>query len=212
VGSSLYNMAVQTSNIISTQIYQNKDKPLYYTGNKVLLGLAAYNVVLFIGAKVYYTLKNKYVFVLCCKKTDVLMKISQRDKIWDAMTREEKLNYLATTKDKGNKRYVLGTLDEVVLIKAIDLISDLLLEFFQSSCGEEKVGSRRKRGIEGVETQDASYRRTYFGSFCKPRSSISPCLAINDHSQPRSYASMLALVKYFVLFEQIQNNPVIPLE
>ena len=74
MGSSLYNMAVQTSNIISTQIYQNKDKPLYYTGNKVLLGLAAYNVVLFIGAKVYYTLKNKYVFVLCCKKTDVLKK------------------------------------------------------------------------------------------------------------------------------------------
>jgi len=52
-------MAVQTSNIISTQIYQNKDKPLYYTGNKALLGLAAYNVCLFIGAKVYYTLKNK---------------------------------------------------------------------------------------------------------------------------------------------------------
>ncbi|PMD67047.1 phthalate transporter [Hyaloscypha bicolor E] len=87
VGSSLYNMAVQTSNIISTQIYQNKDKPLYYTGNKVLLGLAAYNVCLFIGAKVYYTLKN-----------------NQRDRVWDSMTREQKLNYLATTKDKGNKR------------------------------------------------------------------------------------------------------------
>jgi hypothetical protein len=58
VGSSLYNMAVQTSNIISTQIYQNKDKPLYYTDNKVLLGIAAYNVFLFIGAKIYYTRKN----------------------------------------------------------------------------------------------------------------------------------------------------------
>lgn len=67
VGSSLYNMAVQTSNIISTQIYQNKDKPLYYTGNAVLIGIAAYNVFLFIGAKVYYTLKNKYVSVVCCK-------------------------------------------------------------------------------------------------------------------------------------------------
>jgi len=52
-------MAVQTSIIISTQIYQNKDKPLYFTGNKVLLGLAAYNVCLFIGAKTYYTIKNK---------------------------------------------------------------------------------------------------------------------------------------------------------
>jgi len=87
VGSSLYNMAVQTSNIISTQIYQNKDKPLYYTGNKVLLGIAAYNVFLFIGAKIYYTRKN-----------------NQRDRVWDSMTRDEKLNYLATTKDKGNKR------------------------------------------------------------------------------------------------------------
>jgi hypothetical protein len=74
-------MAVQTSNIISTQvfhlpvplfglpllssyspptqIYQNKDKPLYYTGNKVLLGIAAYNVILFVGAKFFYTWKNR---------------------------------------------------------------------------------------------------------------------------------------------------------
>ncbi len=58
------------------------------------------------------------------------MRISQRDKIWDAMTREEKLNYLGTTKDKGNKRYVFGALVQVmVLIKDIDLISDLLLKF-----------------------------------------------------------------------------------
>jgi hypothetical protein len=135
VGSSLYNMAVQTSNIISTQIYQNKDKPLYYTGNAVLLGIAAYNVFLFIGAKVYYTLKNKYVSVLCCERVDVLMKISQRDRIWDAMTREEKLNYLATTKDKGNKRYVLGSLVEVmVLTKILGLISGLLLRFLISFC------------------------------------------------------------------------------
>lgn len=76
-------MAVQTSNIISTQvhsnapshllpplkshpltqsqIYRDKDKPLYRTGNKVLLGIAAWNFCLFIGAKVYYFWKNKYV-------------------------------------------------------------------------------------------------------------------------------------------------------
>ncbi|TVY17185.1 putative transporter protein [Lachnellula arida] len=87
VGSSLYNMAVQTSNIISTQIYQDKDKPLYRTGNKVLLGIAAWNFVLFIGAKAYYFWKNK-----------------KRDELWDAMSREQKLHYLETTKDKGNKR------------------------------------------------------------------------------------------------------------
>ncbi|TAQ84245.1 hypothetical protein B7494_g7440 [Chlorociboria aeruginascens] len=68
-------------------IYQNNDKPLYYTGNKVLLALAAYNVCLFIGAKIFYEWKNQ-----------------KRDQLWDAMSREEKLYYLATTKDKGNKR------------------------------------------------------------------------------------------------------------
>jgi hypothetical protein len=127
VGSSLYNMAVQTSNIISTQvrsstpicsiadrfhslqIYQNKDKPLYYTGNKVLLGIAAYNVVLFVGAKFYYTWKNKYVGIqLQCKTlSSANISLSQRDQIWDSMTRDEKVNYLATTTDKGNKRCVL---------------------------------------------------------------------------------------------------------
>jgi hypothetical protein len=32
---------------------------------------------------------------------------SKRDRIWDAMSREQKLHYLETTKDKGNKRYVV---------------------------------------------------------------------------------------------------------
>lgn len=87
----MYNMTVQASNIISAQvilnlfnmptndilpqylitglltyyhkqIYRTKDKPLYYTGNKVLLGIAAFNVFLFIGSKIFYVQKNKYVF------------------------------------------------------------------------------------------------------------------------------------------------------
>jgi MFS family permease len=87
VGSSLYNMAVQLSNIISSQIYQANDAPYYYTGNKVLLGIVAYNIVIFIGAKAYYVWRN-----------------AKRDQIWDAMTRQERITYLATTTDKGNKR------------------------------------------------------------------------------------------------------------
>ncbi|KAB8356433.1 hypothetical protein FH972_024016 [Carpinus fangiana] len=87
VGSSLYNMAVQTSNIISSQIYRPADKPLYYRGNKILIGIAVWNIVAFTAAKFYYVWKN-----------------NQRDQLWDSMTREERLNYLATTKDKGNKR------------------------------------------------------------------------------------------------------------
>ncbi|KAK5050607.1 hypothetical protein LTR84_003889 [Exophiala bonariae] len=87
VGSSLYNMAVQTSNIISSQIYRADDKPYYYRGNKVLLGIVAWNFVVFIFAKVYYVRKN-----------------NQRDRIWGSMSREERIHYLATTTDKGNKR------------------------------------------------------------------------------------------------------------
>ena len=30
---------------------------------------------------------------------------SRRDKIWESMSQQERLDYLATTKDKGNKRY-----------------------------------------------------------------------------------------------------------
>jgi hypothetical protein len=87
VASSLYNMAVQTSNIISSQIYRADDKPYYYRGNKVLLGLVAWNITLFVGAKFYYVWRN-----------------SVRDKQWDAMTKEQRLHYLTTTEDKGNKR------------------------------------------------------------------------------------------------------------
>ena len=87
VGSSLYNMAVQTSNIVSSQIYRNDDKPYYYRGNKVLLGIVAWNVLIFLGAKIYYVRKN-----------------ASRDEIWSRMTREERVEYLRTTTDKGNKR------------------------------------------------------------------------------------------------------------
>lgn len=45
------------------------------------------NLVLYCLVKVYYVGRNK-----------------QRDTKWGAMTEEERLEYLATTKDKGNKR------------------------------------------------------------------------------------------------------------
>lgn len=87
VASSLYNMSVQTSNIISSQIYRTDDKPYYYRGNEVLLELVAWNNILFCASKAYYEYQNKV-----------------RDGKWDAMSREQRLHYLSTTKDKGNKR------------------------------------------------------------------------------------------------------------
>lgn len=59
VASALYNMMVQASNIIAANIYREKDKPRYRTGNAVLIALTCYNILLFIGAKVFYVIINK---------------------------------------------------------------------------------------------------------------------------------------------------------
>ncbi|KAL4739495.1 major facilitator superfamily domain-containing protein [Aspergillus similis] len=87
VGSALYNMICQASSIISSNIYREDDKPYYRRGNKVLLALVAWNVVMTVFIKCYYIWRNK-----------------SRDRIWNAMSSEEKDNYLRTTKDQGNKR------------------------------------------------------------------------------------------------------------
>uniref|UniRef100_A0A8H7N2R5 Major facilitator superfamily (MFS) profile domain-containing protein n=1 Tax=Bionectria ochroleuca TaxID=29856 RepID=A0A8H7N2R5_BIOOC len=87
LGSALYNMICQASSVISTQIYRDDDKPYYRRGNKVLLALVGWNMVMTIFIKVYYVRRNK-----------------SREIIWNAMTQEEKENYLRTTKDEGNKR------------------------------------------------------------------------------------------------------------
>lgn len=45
------------------------------------------NIVLYLLTKAYYVYRNK-----------------SRDAKWSAMTEEQRLEYLATTKDEGNKR------------------------------------------------------------------------------------------------------------
>ena len=72
---------------LHSQIYRTADKPYYYTGNKVLIAICVYNIFLFVGAKLFYVYVNR-----------------SRDKKWNAMSKEEKDHYLATTSDKGNKR------------------------------------------------------------------------------------------------------------
>lgn len=63
------------------------DAPLYNRGNRQLLAIACMNIVIYGLVKVYYVRRNK-----------------QRDTKWNAMTPEERLHYLATTADEGNKR------------------------------------------------------------------------------------------------------------
>ncbi|CAI7667610.1 transporter [Penicillium manginii] len=87
VATALYNMMVQVSNIIGNNIYRENDKPLYRTGNAVLIGLAAWSLVMFIIANYYYVWRNK-----------------KNAAVWDNMTSEERERYVAENQHLGNKR------------------------------------------------------------------------------------------------------------
>ncbi|KAF9057193.1 allantoate permease [Panaeolus papilionaceus] len=88
VSASVYNMFVQASSIISANIYRKDDQPMYRRGNSYLIAICAFNLfILYPGTKLYYIWRNK-----------------QKARKWDAMTSEEKSEYLATTKDVGNRR------------------------------------------------------------------------------------------------------------
>ena len=80
-------MTVQMGGVIAANIYREDDKPRYYRGNSVLIGINVLALVLFAFAKTYYVLRNK-----------------ARERKWSAMTQEEKHVYLETTTDEGNKR------------------------------------------------------------------------------------------------------------
>lgn len=80
-------MCVQTSGIIAANIYREDDAPRYERGNRVLLMLLLGNILIYLATKIYYVKRNSY-----------------RDREWDVMLESEKVAYLSTTKDEGNKR------------------------------------------------------------------------------------------------------------
>ncbi|KAL2264483.1 hypothetical protein VTJ83DRAFT_6993 [Remersonia thermophila] len=87
VSAALYNMFVQSGNIIASNIYREDDKPLYRRGNKILLGIVCYNILQFYAVKAFYIWRNKV-----------------RERKWNAMTKEEQEYYVLNTKDEGLKR------------------------------------------------------------------------------------------------------------
>ncbi|KAL2121752.1 hypothetical protein VTJ04DRAFT_2207 [Mycothermus thermophilus] len=87
VSAALYNMTVQSGNIIASNIYREDDQPLYRRGNKILLAITVYNIVQFYLVKLFYIWRNKV-----------------RERKWNAMTKEEQEDYVLNTKDEGLKR------------------------------------------------------------------------------------------------------------
>ncbi|KAF2420212.1 MFS general substrate transporter [Tothia fuscella] len=87
ISTALYNMCVQVGSIISANIYRDDDKPLYKRGNRVLVGINVMVIFLFLFNKAYYVTKNK-----------------SRDKKWNAMSKEERINYTRNTTDTASGR------------------------------------------------------------------------------------------------------------
>jgi sugar phosphate permease len=87
VSAAVVNMFSQTAGIIAANIYRQDDAPLYKRGNSQLIGIAFGALASCFLAKFYYIWRN-----------------NQRDKIWNAMTKEEQLDYIENTADEGNKR------------------------------------------------------------------------------------------------------------
>ncbi|ANB11990.1 hypothetical protein AWJ20_218 [Sugiyamaella lignohabitans] len=87
VSAALVNIFSQTAGIISTQIYRADDAPKYHRGNLQLLLIAIGAIGMCLVAKAYYVIQNK-----------------RRDKVWNAMSKEEQTYYILNTKDKANNR------------------------------------------------------------------------------------------------------------
>jgi hypothetical protein len=87
VSAALYNMTVQAGGIIASNIYRADDAPRYKRGDRALVALGVTNIAVYLITKVYYVLRNRY-----------------KARQWDAMTEDERLVYLKTTTQQGNKR------------------------------------------------------------------------------------------------------------
>uniref|UniRef100_A0A060TB79 ARAD1B06138p n=1 Tax=Blastobotrys adeninivorans TaxID=409370 RepID=A0A060TB79_BLAAD len=87
VTSAILNMFSQSGGIIAANIYRADDAPYYHRGNVTLLAIAIAALAAIGLAKIYYVTVNK-----------------RRENRWNAMTPEERIHYIKTTRDTGSSR------------------------------------------------------------------------------------------------------------
>lgn len=87
VSACLYNMFVQSGNIVASNIYREDDRPFYIRGNKILLAINIFNLGLYFFVKFYYITKNK-----------------RRETAWAKLSGQQKVDYINNTEDEGAKR------------------------------------------------------------------------------------------------------------
>ena len=80
-------MAVQAGSITASYVYQESDKPLYKKGNQNLVAINILVIFVFLSTKGYYVWRNK-----------------SRDRVWNAMTEEERAAYAKDTTLTGSRR------------------------------------------------------------------------------------------------------------
>lgn len=80
-------MSVQTGSIISSFLYRADDAPYYHRGNSTLIAINVVVIILFFLTKAYYVWRNR-----------------QKDRLWSAMSEEEKKEYITNTKLQGSRR------------------------------------------------------------------------------------------------------------
>lgn len=68
-------------------IYLDYDKPYYRDGNTKLLAINILSILVFLATKAYYVARNRY-----------------KEKIWAAMSEEERAEYIRTSKVTGCRR------------------------------------------------------------------------------------------------------------
>lgn len=85
--TSREQMAVQLGDIWAAYIYLADDAPLYHRGNETLVIINFVGIGIFLATKAYYVWRN-----------------NQREKVWQAMTEEERRDYVRNTKLQGSRR------------------------------------------------------------------------------------------------------------